>query len=234
MPSPVVAEVVAHAGFDWMCIDMQHAYIGFETLVNILAVVTATGTPAIVRVPWNEPGDIMRALEAGAVGVIVPVITSATEVVDVVRACRYPPDGYRSSATPTRSFRHGFERLSPSAANQAVLAGVMLETKEAYESVDEIASVRGLDLVFIGPEDLALSAGLDVSIAADAKKLDEMVNHIQTVCRKHDVMSGIFCGGADPAVRWRNAGFSMLALHTDAALLGASAREMLSSVRSHA
>ena len=234
MASPVVAEVVAQSGFDWICIDMQHAYMGFETLVNMLAVVTPHETPSIVRVPWNEPGDIMRVLDAGAVGIIVPVVNTVAEVEGVVRACRYPPDGYRSMATPTRLFRHGFERFTPSRANEAVLAGVMLETAHAYERIDEIAAVAGLDLVFVGPEDLALSSGLDASVELDAGKLHKMISDIHSACRRHGVISGIFCGGIDQAVQWRNVGFNMLALHTDAALLAASARDMLSAVRGQA
>src|SRR5439155_16169946 len=102
IPGAFTAEVVARSGVEWICIDAQHGLVGYGEMLSMLQAVTATGVPALVRVPWNDPGWIMKALDAGAAGVIVPMVNTPEEAEAAAGACRYPPDGYRSWG-PTRA-----------------------------------------------------------------------------------------------------------------------------------
>src|ERR1700730_1136475 len=157
MPGSFTAEVMAHAGFDWMCIDLQHGLIGYQEMLAMLQAVAVANVPALVRVPWNDPAWIMKALDAGAAGVIVPLVNSADEAAAAGGACRYPPDGYRSWG-PTRAAL-GSPNFSPELANSSVVCAVMVESVPALERLDEIVSVPGVDAVFIGPRASAISLG---------------------------------------------------------------------------
>jgi 4-hydroxy-2-oxoheptanedioate aldolase len=228
IPSSYTAEIVA-ASFDWVCIDMQHGLAGQETMVTMLQSLAITRTPAFVRVSWNHPGEIMRALDAGAQGVIVPMIGSATDAQAAVGACRYAPDGYRSWG-PSRNALYAW-RLDPAEINRQVICTVMVETTDAIESIDEILEVPGIDAVFIGPSDLAVSMGIEPAHAFENADHGKLVGQVLAACHKRGIVAGMFCGGAQQAIRWRDAGFNMLALQTDARLLRAAAEAMVRSVR---
>src|SRR2546430_13039058 len=157
MPSAFSAELMARCGFDWLCIDTQHGLIGYDQMTVMLQALAITGTPPFVRVPWNQPDHIMKALDAGAQGVFVPMVNSAEEAQAAVRACRYPPDGYRSWGPIRASL--GAPDYSPQLANRSVICAVMVETVAALDQLAEIVSVPGVDAVFIGPSDSALSMG---------------------------------------------------------------------------
>src|SRR6266545_3811876 len=158
VPSSLSAEVMAHAGFDWLCVDMQHGVIGYQVAVTMLQAISTTETVPFVRVPWNEQGTIMKALDAGAYGVVVPIVNTAAEAAAAVAACRYPPLGIRSHG-PIRAALYG-GRDYIARGNDEVLCIVQVETKESVENLDEILAVSGVDAVYIGPADLSLSLGL--------------------------------------------------------------------------
>src|SRR3990172_9661066 len=149
VPSSVSAEIFAHAGFDWLTIDMQHGLIDYQVAVTMLQAISTTETVPIVRVPWNEPGIIMKALDAGAYGVIIPMVNSRAEAEAAVAACRYPPRGVRSYGPVRAVYYAGAGYFAH--ADQEVCCIVMLETKEAVENADEILTVPGIDAAYIGP-----------------------------------------------------------------------------------
>src|SRR5271170_3835436 len=149
---------MAHSGFDWVCVDMQHGMIDFSQMVPMLQGISSTGTAPLVRVPRNEPGIIGKSLDAGAWGVIVPMVNSRQEAEEAVAACRYAPVGIRSYGPLRANLYAGFEYFSR--ANDEVLCIVMVETTVAVERVDEIASVPGVDAIYIGPADLSVTLGL--------------------------------------------------------------------------
>ena len=155
---PIMAEAVALAGFDWICIDMQHGWIGFETLPKLIQAVSLTGAIPIVRVPANQTWLIGKALDAGAYGVMVPLVNTEQQARDAVAACRYMPAGVRSI---------GAYRPAPLIANSArqadveIICIVQIETKEALDNLEAICKVPGLDVVYVGPGDMALSLGLN-------------------------------------------------------------------------
>jgi 4-hydroxy-2-oxoheptanedioate aldolase len=227
MPGSFTAEIVANAGFDWVCVDVQHGLIGYQEMLAMLQAVAVVGVPSIVRVPWNDPGWIMKALDAGAAGVIVPMVNSPAEAAAAVGACRYPPDGYRSWG-PTRASL-GVPDYSPELANRSVICAVMVETVGALEQLAEIVSVPGVDAVFIGPSDFALSMGFGPR--TDEPEHRRLLEGVPAVCRDHGVVAGIACGSAELLARWRQAGYTMLAAPSDLVTLRRATAEVLDSVR---
>lgn len=219
IPSPWTAEVAARSGHDWVCIDTQHGLIGYDVMLPMLQAVSAGGVPSFVRVQWNEPGTIMKALDAGAGGVIVPMVNSVEEAQSVVRACRYPPDGFRSMG-PTRARMLGGEWRQP-------ICVVMIETVEAVNKADEILAVPGVDAVFVGPSDLAVSAGLDSSYEGRHPEHRRMIEAVAKAARAHGVVAGIMCGSAEVAMQWQKAGYQMLALESDTRLLTAATDQII-------
>jgi 4-hydroxy-2-oxoheptanedioate aldolase len=158
IPDSFVAEAVAHQGFDYACIDLQHGMMDYASAVEMILAIHAAGSVPIVRVPSNEIGIINRMLDAGALGIIVPLIETVADVERAVRACRYPPDGSRSFG-PNRAALEGGPDYFGS-ANDTVLCIPMIETLPALEVIDEILAVPGVDAVYVGPNDLSLSLGM--------------------------------------------------------------------------
>ncbi len=228
MPSPLSAELVASAGFDWICIDLQHGLIDDETMVGMLQAAGRSPT-SFVRVPWNDASAIMRALDGGADGVIVPMVNSAAEAAAAVGACRYAPEGYRSYG-PRRSVLRDPD-FGPRSANESVICAVMIETLEAVEHVDEILAVPGVDVAFVGPADLALSARGSLNAYGQTPRDLELIGAIIKSCERLGVVPGISQLGADHARRWCQAGFLMVAVNSDADLLTKALAEELAAAR---
>jgi 4-hydroxy-2-oxoheptanedioate aldolase len=229
IPSPFAAELMGRAGYDWVCIDTQHGLIGYDQMLPMLQALSATGTPAFVRVPWNQPSDIMKALDAGAQGVIVPMVSSKEEASRAVGACRFAPEGYRSFG-PTRASLQ-VSGFGPESANRAVVCVVMIETVEAMAALDEILSVPGVDGVYVGPNDLAVSHGMKPDGTASVPAHGRLIETILASCERHGVTAGIHCAGPETAIRWREAGFRMLNVDNDALFLRSGAARVLEAMR---
>jgi 4-hydroxy-2-oxoheptanedioate aldolase len=229
MPSAFAAEIVSASGCDWLCIDLQHGLIAEETMRLMVQAAAIRSTPVLVRVPWNEPGSIMRALDAGAEGVIVPMVNTSEEAKLAVSASRYPPLGIRSWG-PLRSgmAESGF---TASIGNERTLCIVMIETVVAFDNLEQILDVPGVDGVLVGPNDLAISHSGDNAGAARAPKDVAMIQRIAEVCRSRSVIAAISCAAID-ADRWERVGYSLIALPSDAALLGAGMASELAVARS--
>jgi 4-hydroxy-2-oxoheptanedioate aldolase len=218
---------MARAGFDWVCIDLQHGLIGYDEMLPMLQAVALAGVPSMVRVPWNEPVSIMKALDAGAGGVIVPMVNSVAEAAAAVGSCRYPPDGTRSWG-PTRASL-GVPDFSPELANRSVVCVVMVETVPALKRLSEIVAVPGVDAVYIGPSDFAISMGF--APRSDEPEHRRLLEAVPEVCREHGVAAGIACGSPELLARWRKAGYTMLAAPSDMVLLRQAAATMLNTAR---
>ena len=229
MPSAFATEVVSASGCDWLCIDLQHGLVGDEDMRAMVQAAAIRRTPVIVRVPWNEPAAIMRALDAGAEGVIVPMVNSVEEAEHAVGACRYPPRGFRSWG-PMRSAmaQPGF---TAELGNEQTVCIVMIETEQAVENIDAILSVPGVDGVLVGPNDLAISHAGSNAGAGSSPRDVEMIELIAARCREHGVVAGISCADAGDARRWEHAGYTLLALPSDAALLGEGLARTLAEAR---
>ena len=159
MDSTFAVEIMANAGFDWLCLDMQHGMLDYNDVRQLLPAISTTQTIPLVRVPWNEPYEIMKVLDAGAYGVVVPMVNNRTEAEQAVSACRYPPAGGRSYG-PARALIYAGEGYAEEANNE-IACVVMIETRESLDTPDEIMTTPGLDGIYIGPSDLAFALGLN-------------------------------------------------------------------------
>lgn len=232
IPSPVSAEAMAMIGWDLLTIDMQHGMIGYQDVVAMLPAVEAAGTSAMVRVPWNDPGTVMKVLDAGAIGVICPMVNNRAESARFVEACRYAPAGYRSFG-PLRVSRY-YHRLAEFMATSdgGPVALAMIETEEGLRNIDEIAATPGLDGLYLGPSDLALSMGAGTP---GLDRSDEFVmNAHRTVldaCRRHGIRAGLNVNGADYAAKMIELGYDLICLHSDLGLMRTAGESLLSSFR---
>ena len=214
--SPLPAEILGLCGFDWVCVDLQHGLGGLESLAPNLQAISVTGAVPLVRVPANEPWVIMRALDLGAAGVVVPLVSSPEEAARAVAACRYPPEGLRSM---------GPVRLS-APRPPAPLCLPMIETREGVESLEAICSTRGVDGLYVGPRDLALSHGLE---AGD--ELDALIARVVETCLRHGVPAGIHARSGESARAYAEAGFLFAAVASDRDLLARAATAELTAAR---
>ncbi len=210
---PLIAEAAALAGYDYVCVDMQHGLQSFEHTVTMLYAMARTETTPIVRVPWNEPSIIGRVLDAGAYGVIVPMVNTADEARAAVSACRYAPVGSRSMGPVGVSARAGREGYF-STANDKVLCIPMIETKQAVENVDEIAAVPGIDALYIGPADLSITYGLAPKPDQDDVEWNEAIERVKVACERNDVIPAIHAE-AGLAEKRRSAGWRMITVGFD-------------------
>ncbi|MDZ7683976.1 MAG: aldolase/citrate lyase family protein [Gammaproteobacteria bacterium] len=227
--SPFSAEVMARAGFDWVCIDTQHGLLDYPDVKHMLPAISQTDTIPLVRVPWNEPYEIMKALDAGAYGVVVPLVNNREEAERAVAACRYPPDGIRSFG-PIRGAMYGGAGYVQEANNE-IACIVMIETREALSNLDEIMSTPGVDAVYIGPADLAYALDLTPTGDNDDPKHVEAVNRIYEHCRKHGVAAGIHTGSLAFTQRYLEQGFHMVTLGADNGFMSRLARSELKAAR---
>ena len=229
MPGSFGAELLAGAGVDYVCVDQQHGVIDYASMISMFQAIGAAGAAPITRVIQNDPGEIMKSLDAGALGVIVPLVNDATEAARAVSACRYPPHGTRSYG-PVRAAGVIGSR-DPKDLDRTVLCIVMVETREGLEKVDEIAATPGLDGIFIGPSDLALSLGLPPTLDVTEEAHVEAVRRIREASHRHGIAAGIQSASGGAAREHAQAGFDMVTVATDAALLRSAARRELMAAR---
>jgi 4-hydroxy-2-oxoheptanedioate aldolase len=227
IPSSFSAEVMAHQGFDWVCIDMQHGVIDYQVALTMLQAIGTTETIPIVRVPWNEPGIIGKVLDAGALGVIIPMVNSVEEAKAAVAACRYFPDGARSFGPTRASYYAGTDYFL--GANKEVACIPMIETKQAVERLDDILSVPGIDAVYVGPADLSITYGLPPGMANGGAFEDARVL-IAKKCAEHGVTAGIHAN-AGLAAKHAEAGYRMITISGDAVAIPVQAQADLKLAR---
>ncbi|MFV0425687.1 MAG: HpcH/HpaI aldolase family protein [Beutenbergiaceae bacterium] len=224
IPHPAAVEMVATAGFDFLCLDAEHSAIGRSTAEAMIRAASASGVPALIRVAGNTPELIGGALDAGAAGVIVPRVNSAEEAAQAVSAARYPPLGARG-AGPGRATGYGSDIPRYLAtANDDLLLAVQVETTQAVTEAAQIAAVDGIDLLFIGPGDLAVSVAADRQGAADPQELSQMMSSVVAAAKNGRRHSGLFRPDATDLGHWSRAGASLF-------ILGAESMFMMSAAR---
>lgn len=228
IPSSFSAELMAHQGFDWLCVDMQHGIIDYQVAVTMLQAISTTETTPLLRVPWNDPAMIMKALDAGAYGIIVPLVSTRQEAEAAVAACRYPPQGMRSSG-PARAILYG-GRDYQEHANKEILCICMIETKQGIENIEEICSVPGLDAVYIGPADLSYALGLPPRADVEEQIHLDTVARIRETAHKHGVKAGMHCAGSPFAIKKALEGFDLVMLTSDSGCMVRAANEQLTAL----
>jgi 4-hydroxy-2-oxoheptanedioate aldolase len=229
IPSSWSAEVMAHQGYDSLTVDLEHGLVDFQAAIPMLQAISTTDVVPLARAPWNEPGIIMKLLDAGAYGVICPMVETAEECGRFVGACRYHPHGYRSLG-PTRARLYGGADYEQH-ANDEILTFAMVETGRAVENIDQIVGVPGLNGVYIGPGDLSLSLGLRKRLDNDEPAFLGALDTILATCARHGVVAGIHTNDPAYALQMIARGFRLVTVMTDTTLLGAMAQKTVSAVR---
>lgn len=227
IPSSFSAEIMANQGFDWVCIDMQHGVLDYQVALTMLQAIGATATIPFVRVPWNEPGIIGKALDAGAMGVIIPMVNSVAEAKQAVAACRYFPQGARSFGPTRATYYAGTDYFT--GANREVACIPMIETRQAVEHLDEILAVPGIDAVYVGPADLSITYGLPPGMA-NGGAFEEARVLIAKKCAEHGVTAGIHAN-ASLAEKHASAGYRMITISGDAVAIPMQAQADLKTAR---
>lgn len=215
--SPLVAEVCALSGFDWLLVDLEHGAGGEEALVGQLLAGAAQDVPVLVRVESAERIRIGHALDLGAAGVMYPRLNTADEVGLAVSHLWYPPQGDRGVATYNRARRFGGDTKTLSDVNDELLCVVQIETSEALSNVDNIAATPGVDVLFVGPGDLSTSLGYPGQL--DTAVYSEALDHVVAAARRAHVAAGILVGDVDDVEAHLVRGFSFVSVASDSALL---------------
>jgi len=230
LDSAFAVEIMANAGFDWLCLDMQHGMLDYNDIRQLLPAISTTSTIPLVRVPWNEPYEIMKVLDAGAYGVVIPMVNNRAEAEQAVSACRYPPLGGRSYG-PARALIYAGNGYAEQANNE-IACIVMIETRESLENLDEIMSTPGVDGIYIGPSDLAFALGL--MPGTTEPEHEETIKTILSTAKKHGIAAGIHTGSARQSRKYLDMGFHMVTLGTDRHFMDRMAKMDLEAVRDNA
>jgi 4-hydroxy-2-oxoheptanedioate aldolase len=225
----LAAEMMAHVGFDWLVLDAEHSAFDIHSLQTMLQTISTTDTVPMVRVPWNDPIELKRTLDAGAYGVVIPMVKSAADAEKAVRAVRYPPVGDRSFGSVRGPLYAGPDYQI--AANDEILLVLQLEHVDAVRNVREILSVPGFDAVFIGPNDLSASMMVEPGVRPPREQVEAACDTILQASRAAGVPCGYHCGSADEVNRRVEQGYQFLALAMDTTFLVNTARAEWHKVR---
>lgn len=227
--SPTSAEIMATQDVDYLNIDMQHGLVDYASLVEVMRAMVATRATITCRVPWNEPGIIGKVLDAGAMGVIIPMVNTVEQAHAAVAACRYAPLGSRSHG-PVRAARVNGPDY-PATANARVACIPMIETTEALSNLDGILDVPGIDAVYVGPADLSLTLGLPPAGDHDDPAFSDALDTIVAACTKRGIVAGIH---ANPDLTQKRLaqGFRMVTVSSDLLSLAAGLTTDLATGRS--
>ncbi len=229
VPDSFSAEVMAHQGWDTLTIDLQHGVVDYAQMLGMLQAISTTPTVPLVRVPWLEPGIIMKALDAGAYGVICPMVSTREDAQRLVAYTHYAPKGSRSFG-PVRALLYAGADY-PSEANKTIVAFAMIETAQALDNLDAILSVEGLDAIYIGPSDLSLALGCKPVFDDVDPKVAQAIDHIVERARAHGVQAGVHNGRPDVALARIAKGFRFVTVSSDARLLAAGSQDILTAMR---
>ncbi|MBY5610483.1 2,4-dihydroxyhept-2-ene-1,7-dioic acid aldolase [Rhizobium leguminosarum] len=226
------AEIMAAQGYDSVSIDIQHGALDYNSVLPMFQAMRASGVVPMARVPWLEPGIIMKVLDAGAYGVICPMVNTAAQAAEFVSYLRYPPHGQRSFGPTRVSFAAGPNYAGE--ANEEILAFAMVETKQAMENLDAIAATPGLDGIYVGPADLTFSLTDGRLAPAFDREEPEMIEALQRIvaaCKKNRIRAALHCGTPEYAARAIQWGFDMTTVSGDTRLLAAAAAASVTKFR---
>ncbi|MGI8574379.1 MAG: HpcH/HpaI aldolase family protein [Egibacteraceae bacterium] len=228
--SAIAAEVCAAAGVDWIVLDLEHGSGGEEQVRAVVTAAGSYGVPTVVRVESPERIRLGRALDLGAAGVMLPRVESAADVRQAVRHLRYPPDGDRGVATYNRACRFGLDPGALERADEEVLGVVQIENAHAVEDVEEIASIEGVDVLFVGPRDLSHDLGVPGDTAAPVFR--EALERVRAAASDHGKACGLLVGDGPAAAQKWTEGWTFVAIGSDSTLLAKALSDELAQARS--
>ena len=230
IPSAFSAEVMAHQGWDSCTIDMQHGAVDYTNALNMLQSISTTETTPLARVNWNEPGQIMKILDAGCYGIICPMVSNRKEAENFVQACLYPPKGYRSYG-PIRGLLYGGVDYSKY-ANDEILKLAMIETKESLEKLEEILDTPNLDGIYIGPADLSLALGEEPGFdRPETTKAYKEILKILEAANKRNLLAGIHNGTVEYAQKMISKGFNLVTIASDQRFMSGGAKLAIQKIK---
>lgn len=229
IPSSLSAEIMALQGFDSIVIDMQHGAIDYQIAVTQLQAIATTSAIGLARVPWNDPALLMKILDAGAYGVICPMISTPGQAEALVQACKYPPRGYRSCGPVRAKYHLGADYLDQADAELLVIP--QIETAEALKNLDAILEVPGIDAVYVGSSDLAMALGSHARRGQDDACVVAAKKAIAEACHRHGKIAGIHTPSADAALKMVAGGYRFITIASDDRFLAAKAQTELTATR---
>jgi 4-hydroxy-2-oxoheptanedioate aldolase len=232
IPSSYSAELMAHQGFDSVTIDLQHGPVDYQVALTMLQAISTTNAVPMARVPWNDPAIIMKLLDAGAYGLICPMINTKAEAEAFVGAARYAPQGFRSFG-PNRAVQYGGADYWQH-ANEEVLLFAMIETTTALANLDDILTVPGLNGVYIGPSDLSLSMGRTPTLDPSDRDVLAAMDRIMRRTRDKGLIAGVHTDSAKTALRRFAEGFQLCTILNDARLMAAAAQAAVREAKGEA
>ncbi|MBM3810838.1 MAG: hypothetical protein FJW20_04315 [Acidimicrobiia bacterium] len=218
--SPTVTEQLAHNGYDWLLVDTQHGPMGNELLSAMLCAITSGGAKSMVRVAgYHDRGGIQQALDLGADGVLVPYINTAEEARQAVSCARYPTEGTRSVYFPQRSTNKAGLLGYVGNANKNIVVALQVETAACIKNMAEIAAVPGVDILFLGQNDLCMSMGLyekyEFPHMYTSPELQEATETLIREARKNNVILGLFLFGTARVGEFLEKGFTFISIGND-------------------
>src|SRR5438270_4324797 len=234
LPSIPAARIMARLGFDWLVVDMEHSAHNAVLMADIVATIVDAGTSApIVRVPANGVEWFKWALDAGAWGVVVPMVNNREEAQRAVEFAKYPPRGTRSIGGAFGPYGFGITDWPEYArtANDEIIVAVQIESAQAVQNLDDIISVPGIDVAFVGPNDLHAQLGLTPSVGGAEPEFVAALERIQAAAQKHHIATGIFSGDGEAAAERVRQGFQMITVATDISSMIAAATQNLRIAR---
>jgi 4-hydroxy-2-oxoheptanedioate aldolase len=230
IPSSVTAEMVARQDYDTITVDLQHGLIDYQVAIPMMqAIASASDATVIARPPWLEPGIIMKLLDAGAMGILCPLINTPADAEALVRACNYAPKGMRSVGPVRAMMIYGPTYVQE--ANDAVITLAMIETAQALENVEAIARTPGLSALYIGPSDLAQSLGHPIKVDPTDPPVLAAIDRILAAAKAAGIKAGMHCMGADYARQMAARGFDFVTLGKDMRMLTTELANRVGAVR---
>lgn len=229
VPSGFSAETMAHQGWDALTIDLQHGVVDYQAAVTMLTAISSTATVPMTRVPWLDPAHLMKVLDAGAYGVICPMVNTAEDAAKLVAYTHYPPQGTRSFG-PIRGLLYGGADY-PLHANDTVVIFAMIETRDGLDNLEEILATPGLDAVYVGPSDLSLALGCRPTFDDLDAPAAEAVEMIVAKAREHGKIAGIHNATPEAALKRIEMGYQFVTISSDARLMASGSQHILSAMR---
>jgi len=231
LSKPAVPRILADAGFDFVVIDAEHGTYTIESAAALIASARACGIAPLVRVPEITRTNVLRMLEAGAAGIVAPMIRDRTDVNELYRLAKYPPQGERGTCLGTA---HTDYRIPDPAsytqeANENVLLVGQIETEQALGNLDDILGSRKLDVAFVGPLDLSVSLGEPGN--QNTPEFEAAIELILDRCRAHKVVPGAFAADPDTGKRWIERGFRMIACSGELFMLAEKSRQIVEKLK---
>ena len=230
IPNSFTAELMANQNWDSLTLDMQHGIIDYPNAISMLQGISTTNVTPLARVNWNEPGQIMKILDAGAYGIICPMVSNRKEAEKFTQACMYPPKGYRSYG-PIRGLVYGGPDYAEKANNE-ILKFAMIETKESLDNLDEIMQTPDLDGIYIGPTDLSLAIGEKPSFdKPEGDPVYDVIMKILEHAKKNNIVAGIQNGQPEYAEKMVKKGFQLVTIGSDQRYMTGAAKVALSKIK---